>query len=532
MTTHDRPEAAVILGHSLIGEAGAEPGSGGASFRAVDPVTGAALDPPFRGALPADVDRAAAAALAAAPALRAAPGRVRAELLRAAAANLEADAVELVARTTAETGLAEARLRGELARTWFPLRLFAQAAAEGSWVDARLDLGDPARSPLPRPDLRSMLEPLGPVAVFGASNFPLAFGALGGDTASALAAGCPVVVKAHPLNPGASELAAHAARRALAACGLPQGALNLLLDPGQEAGRRLVLHPAIRAVGFTGSFQGGRALVELAASRPSPIPVFAEMGSVNPVTVLPAALEARPGAIAQALAASVLNSVGQFCTCPGVIVAVRGPGYDAFRAALTAALQGAAPGAMLGARLASSYRQGLDRLARAGARPAFPARAAEGAHAVPALLEATGRDLMADPALAEEVFGPACLLAACADEAERRDALASLPGQLTATVWMEPADASLAAELLPLLRERAGRLLFNGVPTGVEVGNAIVHGGPWPAASASASSVGTRAIARWARPVCYQDAPQALLPAELRDGNPLGLRRLLDGHPE
>jgi len=432
----------------------------------------------------------------------------------------------------AETALPEPRVRGELGRTCFQLRLFADLAEEGSWVEARLDPGDPGRTPLARPDLRSLLEPLGPVAVFGASNFPLAFGVLGGDTASALAAGCPVVAKAHPLNPGTSEWVARVAQAVLAEAGLDPGCLTLLFDAGSGAGQRLVRHPGIRAVGFTGSFQGGRALLELAGARPEPIPVYAEMGSANPVTVLPAALAARGEAVAQALAASVLNGVGQFCTCPGLLVVVRGPGFQAFRDRLAGALGAAAPAPMLGERLARSYRQSLARWADAGAAAAFPPRPAEPRCAAPALLEATARQLLEQPALAEEAFGPAALLVACADEAERRAVLAALPGQLTATVWLDPDDGALAATLLPVLRGKAGRLLFNGVPTGVEVGHAMVHGGPWPATSApGTTSVGTRAITRWARPVCYQDAPEALLPLELRDGNPLGLWRSRDGRP-
>jgi NADP-dependent aldehyde dehydrogenase len=295
-------------------------------------------------------------------------------------------------------------------------------------------------------------------------------------------------------------------------------------------GERLVRHPGIQAVGFTGSFAGGSALLERARERAAPIPVYAEMGSVNPVTVLPAALAARGAAIGRTLAASVLNGVGQFCTCPGLLAVVRGPGFEAFRQALAEALAAAEPGAMLGERLAGGYRQALEHWRVAGAVGAFPQRQAGPGQAAAALLEAPARALLATPALAEEAFGPAALLVPCADEAERRAVLEALPGQLTATVWMDAGDAALARALLPLLRARAGRVLFNGVPTGVEVGHAMVHGGPWPATSApSSTSVGTRAIRRWARPVCYQDAPEELLPAPLRSANPLGILRWRDG---
>jgi len=368
--------------------------------------------------------------------------------------------------------------------------------------------------------------------VFGASNFPLAFGVLGGDSASALAAGCPVLAKAHPLNPGTSERVAQVAREAVAGQGLPAGVFGLLFDAGFEVARQLLRHPAIRAAGFTGSLRGGKALLELAGARPEPIPVYAEMGSVNPVTVLPQALAVRGPAIGAALGASVTGSVGQLCTSPGLVCAVRGAGFDGFREALSGALAQVAPAPMLGEGLASAYRAGLLQRAADGARPAFPGRPAGVRCAAPALLEVDGPGFLAQPALAEEVFGPVTLLVSCADPAELRAVLSSLAGQLTATLWMDPGDSELAAGLLPLLQARAGRVLFNGVPTGVEVGHAMIHGGPWPATSAAHStSVGTRAITRWARPVCYQDAPEDLLPPALRRANPLGLWRQIDGVP-
>jgi NADP-dependent aldehyde dehydrogenase len=520
----------MLQGLSLLGPGLGAPGA--VSFRAVNPATGEALEPSYHQATGAELDRAVALAQAAAPELQALAGRGRAALLRAMADGLERAGSDLVARVMAETALAEPRVRGELGRTCFQLRLFAAVAEEGSWVEARLDPGDPARSPLPRPDLRSMLQPLGPVAVFGASNFPLAFGVLGGDTASALAAGCPVVAKAHPLNPGTSEWVARVAQQALERSGLPPGTLSLLFDPGHGLAGRLIQHPGIRAAGFTGSFRGGRALLELAAARPEPIPVYAEMGSVNPATVLPQAMAARGAAIAASLAASVLGSAGQLCTCPGLVVVVRGPGFQAFRDTLAGALADGAPAPMLGQGLADGYRAGLAQRAADGARPVFQPRPAGTRCGQPALLEVSGPELTARPALAEEVFGPATLLVVCAGEAERRAALEVLPGQLTAALWMDPGDRELASVLLPVLQARAGRVLFNGVPTGVEVGHAMVHGGPWPATSAAHStSVGTRAITRWARPVCYQDAPEALLPPALRRDNPLGLWRWIDGVP-
>ncbi|GLH71713.1 2,5-dioxovalerate dehydrogenase [Geothrix limicola] len=518
----------MLQGLSLLGS---EPGQrGSATFQAVNPATGEALEPLFHSATEAEVDRAVALAQAAAPTFGALPGSKRAALLRAIAEGLEAAAPDLVPLAMTESGLPEARVRGELGRTCFQLRLFADVAEEGSWVEARLDKGDPARAPLPKPDLRSALQPLGPVAVFGASNFPLAFGALGGDTASALAAGCPVVAKAHPLNPGTSELVARVTLRAIAALGLPSGTFSLLFDGGHAVAARLVRHPAIRAVGFTGSYRGGKALLDHAASRPEPIPVYAEMGSANPLTVLPAALSGRGEAIAKAIGASVLNGVGQFCTCPGLVVAVKGPGFDAFRNGLAETLSGGTSGPMLGEGIARAYREGRAEREAAGATLAFAPQGTSSRFGAPALLETSARTFLATPSMAEEVFGPLTLLVACEDEEERRAVLASLSGQLTATLWTGDGDEALAADLLPLLSAKAGRVLFNGVPTGVEVGHAMVHGGPWPATSApQTTSVGTRAISRWARPVCYQDTPEGLLPPPLRQDNPLGLWRLRDG---
>lgn len=518
----------MLQGLSLLGPVLGDPGDH--PFQALNPATGEALLPVFHSATDAEVDRAVDLAREAAAALEALGGTGRAELLREIAQGLEGAADELVPRVMAESALPEARVRGELGRTCFQLRLFADVAQEGSWVEARLDAGDPTRTPLPKPGLRSMLHALGPVAVFGASNFPLAFGALGGDTASALAAGCPVVAKAHPLNPGTSELVARVVQGALARRDLPFGCFSLLFDAGHTVARRLVQHRDIRAVGFTGSFKGGQALLALAAARPEPIPVYAEMGSVNPVVVLPGALAVRGEALGRTLAASVLNGVGQFCTCPGLIIAVKGEGFAAFRTGLVEALQAGAPSPMLGVGLAQAYAEGLAHHTAAGATAAFPPIEGPRGCGAPQLLEASAAQFLAQPTLGEEVFGPATLLVACDSEAERATVLAALPGQLTATVWLEPTDEPLAATLLPLLRRRAGRVLFNGVPTGVEVGYAMVHGGPWPATSAPhTTSVGASAIARWARPICYQDAPEALLPLELREANPLHLGRMRDG---
>ncbi|HYE97068.1 MAG TPA: aldehyde dehydrogenase (NADP(+)) [Rubricoccaceae bacterium] len=524
-----RPSA-MLDGLSLLGSSHAAPA--GTPFRATDPATGRPLDGDFYTAAPGDVDRAATLAAEAFETFGRTSGTGRAALLRRIADGLEADAEPIVARANQETALAEARLRGELARTTGQLRLFAAAAEEGSWVDARIDHADPARQPAPKPDLRSMLRPLGPVAIFGASNFPLAFSVAGGDTASALAAGCPVVVKAHPAHPGTSALVGRVVQAAVAAEGLPEGVFSLLFDVGIEAGLALVRHPAIRAVGFTGSRTGGLALVAEAAGRPEPIPVYAEMGSVNPFVVLPEAASGRGPAVAAALCGSLTLGVGQFCTGPGLVFIPEGAAGDAFLDALAANVGATPAGPMLTAGIARAYRAGADRLAATpGVRACARAASGDGpALGAAALFETDTATFRAHPHLAEEVFGPVALAVRYRDAADLAAVAASLEGQLTATVHGTAADLEAHAGSLAALEGRVGRVVFNGVPTGVEVGHATVHGGPFPATSDGRStSVGTRALSRWVRAVCWQDAPEAVLPPELHDANPLGLRRLVDG---
>jgi alpha-ketoglutaric semialdehyde dehydrogenase len=508
--------------------------SGGATFHAMAPSSGALLAPPFASARAADVAAAATAAGQAAPALRRTEPATRAALLDAIAAGLETRGAAIVARAGAETALPEARLTGELGRTTAQLRMFAALVREGSWVDARIDRALPTRTPAPRPDLRRLLVPVGPVAVFGAGNFPLAFSVAGGDTAAALAAGCPVVVKAHPGHPGTSALVGEVVAAAVAATPLPGGVFSLLHGPEPAVGLALVRHPAIRAVAFTGSLAGGRALFDAAATRPEPIPVFAEMGSVNPVFLLPGALAARGPSLAAALVASITLGVGQFCTKPGVLCAVRGPSLDAFRAAAAAAVAAVPPASMLTAatceRLGASTAAAL---AIPGVRVVARGPAAAGTHqgAAAVLLETDAATFAAHPELADERFGPVALLVV-ADSVAGLDTLAAaLPGQLTATLHAEPDELAAAASLIAHLEERVGRLLFGGVPTGVEVTAAMQHGGPYPATTDSrGTSVGTAAILRFVRPLCYQDAPAALLPPELQDRNHRGIWRLVDGH--
>lgn len=516
--------------------AGVESWQGPATLQAVDPRTGQTLDPLFHEAMPGEVAQAAAAAAAAAGEYAAVPAGRRAAFLRVIARRLLDLGDPLLERCEAETGLPRPRLVSERGRTLAQVEMFAALVEEGSWVDARLERPQPARQPQPKPDLRRLLVPLGPVAVFGASNFPLAFSVAGGDTVSALAAGCPVVVKGHPGHPGTSELVARAILAALSECGLPAGVFSLVQGASPAVGQALVTQPEIRAVGFTGSLRAGRALLAAAARRAEPIPVFAEMGSCNPLFVLPGALAARGEAIAAGLAASVTLGAGQFCTSPGLVVLVAGPDADAFLARLGALLAGSAAGTLVHAGIKAGYDEGLRaHLATPGVElvaqsvAAGPCAATE---ARPALLAVDAETFLRAPRLMEELFGPATLAVRCRHEGERRAVAAALPGQLTASLHGTPAELPGHRDLFDLLQARVGRLLVNGYPTGVEVCPSMQHGGPWPASSdARFTSVGTAALQRFARPVCFQDVPAALLPEELRDENPRGLLRLVDGRP-
>ncbi|WP_239161192.1 aldehyde dehydrogenase (NADP(+)) [Chromobacterium violaceum] len=502
-------------------------------IRALDPSTDQPLEPGYAGADREQVEQACALAWEAFDAYRETAPETRARLLETIADEIEALGDGLIERAMAETGLPRARLQGERGRTCGQLRLFACTLRAGEWLDARVDPAMPQRQPLPRADLRQRQVALGPVAVFGASNFPLAFSVAGGDTASALAAGCPVIVKAHSAHPGVSELVGQAVARAVEKCRLPAGVFALLFGEGREAGQALVADPRVKAVGFTGSRGGGLALCRLAQSRPEPIPVFAEMSSTNPVFLLPSALWARGEALAQGFVGSLTLGAGQFCTNPGLLVALQGPALDGFIAAAASILRQSPAQTMLTPGIFRAYQAGVDalsghaRLAAAG----LPATGPNQCQAQLWLAEA--RDYLAKPALRAEVFGAAALIVACRDAAELGQLAEQLEGQLTATLQLDDGDLDLAHALLPTLERKAGRILVNGWPTGVEVCEAMVHGGPYPATSdARATSVGTAAIRRFLRPVCYQDFPDALLPPALRQANPLALRRLLDGRRE
>ncbi len=500
-----------------------------ATFRAVAPATGQPLEPAFASAGTGEVDRACRLAARAFTGYRALAPDERARFLEAIADAIMGLGDELIERAHLESALPRERLSGERGRTVNQLRLFADELRAGGWLGLRIDPALPERTPLPRPDLRQRRIPLGPVAVFGASNFPLAFSVAGGDTAAALAAGCPVVAKGHPAHPGTGELVAQAIVAAARDCNMPEGVFSLLNGESHELGAALVAHPAIRAVGFTGSRRGGLALVKIASERPEPIPVYAEMSSVNPVLLLPGALERRAEAIAEGYVASLTLGVGQFCTNPGVVFGIAGSALDRFASAAAGALAGIAPGTMLTAGIHAAYEEGVSRLRQhprvellaEGTEPAGPAcgRAA--------LFAVAGEDLAADPSLAEEVFGPSSLIVRCRDADELLALVTGLEGQLTMTLHLEDSDEALAARLLPALEQKAGRIIANGWPTGVEVAHAMVHGGPFPATSdGRTTSVGTLAIERFLRPVCYQNLPQALLPPELRDDAPPRPRRV------
>jgi alpha-ketoglutaric semialdehyde dehydrogenase len=517
-----------LTGQLIIGSARV---STAATFRAADPALGTEIDPPFSVAGAAEVERACALAEAAFDAYRRTDPETRARFLETCADKIMELGDTLLDRAGQETGLPRARLEGERGRTTGQLRLFASVLRQGDWLGARIDPAQPERKPFPRADLRQRKIALGPVAVFGAGNFPLAFSAAGGDTASALASGCPVIVKAHPAHPGTSELAASAIADAVTACGLPDGVFSHLSGASNELGAALVSDPRIKAVGFTGSCAGGMALMKLAAARGEPIPVYAEMSSVNPVVLLPAALKARAEAIGLGFAASLTLGVGQFCTNPGLVLALDGPELDRFVAAASQALAKVPPGQMLSANICANYRKGVARLrAHPAVSHIVSAAAGEGHLGAATLFQVNAKDLAAHAELNEEVFGPASIVVRCRDLMELMAVASRLEGQLTATLHLEAPDHADAELLLPILERKAGRILVNGWPTGVEVSPAMVHGGPFPATSDSrTTSVGTLAIERFLRPVCYQDMPDDLLAPELRDANPLGIRRMVDG---
>lgn len=522
-----------LHGTSIVGTEPPPPAS--KTFSAFDPKTGQTLTPLFQEASQAQVDRALELASAAFEKLRSLGSEKVSALLLAINSEIEALGDELVERASQETGLDLDRLKGERARTLNQIKLFASLVEEGSWVDARIDPAIPDRKPLPRVDIRRMLQPIGPVAVFGASNFPLAFSVAGGDTISALAARNPVIVKGHPAHPGTSEMVAMAIAKAVRTQSLPDGVFSLLQSTEPAISIALVTHPKTAAVGFTGSLRAGRALFDAAAKRPNPIPVYAEMGSVNPVFVLPEALKADGAKIADGLFKSVLLGSGQFCTSPGLVFVQEGAGFEEFQKTLAGLFENATPGTMLNAPIARSYSEKLETARKIqGVQDIVAAKipSKERCESQPALLVTDFKTWLTNHVLHEENFGPTTVLIRCSSSREVIDAVKNLDGSLTATIQGTAEELAHHSELVDLLSCIVGRIVFNGFPTGVEVGYAMHHGGPYPATTDEKfTSVGTAAIYRFVKPVCYQNFPEQLLPPELQNKNPKNILRSINGKP-
>ncbi len=505
----------------------------GKSFSGYNPRTGSPTSRQFYEASAAEIERAARMAGEAVLPMQHLPAEKIAGFLEAIRSEILGLGDELVQQADEETALGLDRLRGERDRTCNQLKLFADIVREGSWVDARIDTALPDRKPLPRPDIRRMLQPLGPVAVFGASNFPLAFSVAGGDTASAFAAGNPVIVKAHPAHPATSELVAEAIQRAVAKESLPSGTFSLLHGIRPETSIALVTRPEIQAVGFTGSTRAGRALFDAAAKREQPIPVFAEMCSVNPVFLLPGALVERAEATAEALYKSVTLGVGQFCTCPGLAIGMAGGALDQFTAALKKQAEQGAPASMLNPHIARGFSEAFEKAAALpGVETTVSVKAAEEKRTEgrPGVLVAEAETWLQHRELREEIFGPSTIVVRCRSRGDAMRCAEALEGTLTATIHGTAEDLAGYAHLVALLRQKAGRLIFNGYPTGVEVAHAMQHGGPYPSTTdARFTSVGTAAIYRFARPVCFQGFPDSALPPELQNANPRGIWRMVNG---
>ncbi len=529
-----RPQMKTQLrGHSLI--AGLSVSETDSVFRPVNPANDQPLEPGYHSLDIASADAVARHAQTAFADYSRRSGAERAAFLREIADNIDAAEEDLVERMPAETALPEPRVRGEIARTTGQLRLFANLAEEGSWSDARIETAQPDRKPLPKPDVRSILQPLGPVVIFCAGNFPLAFSVAGGDTAAALAAGCPVIVKAHHSHPGTAEIVGQTVMAAAERHQMPPGTFSLIYGAGRDIGIAFVQHPAIKAVGFTGSRSGGKALMQAAFQRAEPIPVYAEMSSINPIVILPQALAQNGETIAAGLHASVTLGLGQFCTNPGLVLLPAGDAANRFAAQLKTALANTASGCALNAGIATAYRKTINQIAglKDNGLIVHHARPGEGSskcHIGAALFQASTATFLRQKTLHQEAFGPATTLITYQNQSELLQAVNALEGQLTGAIHATEQDLQNAPALTAALQKRVGRLLFGGFPTGVEVCHAMVHGGPYPATSdGRSSSVGTLAIQRFVRPFCYQNAPDAALPHALKNANPMGISRLVNG---
>lgn len=520
-----------ITGQNIIGYTSSATGT--TTFQATNPATSELLPGTFHLATAKEAAEIAVKAAAAFKIYSQKSGEEKAIFLEAIAEEIMALGDDLINRAITETGLPAARLTGERGRTTGQLKLFAQLLREGSWLDARIDTAIPDRQPLPKPDLRSMMIAVGPVMVFGASNFPFAYSAAGGDTASALAAGCPVIVKAHPSHPGTDEMVSHAIISAAKKTNMPDGVFSMLFSDEKTA-IQLVTDPAVKAIGFTGSRKGGMAIFNAAVNRAEPIPVYAEMSAVNPVILMPDAVAANANGIAQGLVASVTMGVGQFCTNPGLVFMVNDDNAAGFLNTLSEGFKNAMPGTMLSANICANYYSGVDKLKNTAAVTALAhgntmADAAK-TEALPYVFTVTQKDFIANKQLSHEVFGPATLIVLCNNVNEIGEILNDMEGQLTATVHATGADEKQIQPVIDLMKEKAGRVIFGGFPTGVEVCDAMVHGGPFPSTTDGRStSVGTAAILRFVRPVAYQNFPSHLLPDALKNNNPLHILRKVNG---
>lgn len=522
----------ILTGHSIVGLSTLKTSS---TFRAIDPKTDRELPPDFHPISPSSIDEIVAQTQDAFPIYSRLSGKKRAAFLREIAAEIEAVEEDLTERMPLETALPEARVRGECARTIAQLRLFADLVEEGSWVDARIETAQPDRHPIPKPDLRSLRQPLGPVLIFCASNFPLAFSVAGGDSAAALAAGCPIIVKAHHSHPGTAEIIGQAVMRAVQKCELPPGTFSLIYGSGKEIGTMLIKHPLIKAVGFTGSRSGGKALMKAAFDRDQPIPVYAEMSSINPVVIFPKALQANCHTIVKGLSASITLGLGQFCTNPGLIFIPECSDSERFAKHLKDELS-STKGYALNSKIAESYRTALREISNTQDKKVIThllpeSNSTSKCQMSSALIQIPIQTFLSHRAFHQEAFGPSTLLVTYGNKVELLSAIHALEGQLTGTIHGIDSELDDASEIISALKNRVGRLLFGGFPTGVEVCHSMVHGGPFPATSEGRStSVGTLSIDRFVRSICYQNTPDALLPDELKDANPLGILRLINGN--
>lgn len=520
----------MITGKNYIGNRLSAEGT--VRYKTFNPVTNTENQIAFYEATSSEIDAAAEMAAKAFEEYRFVSGSRKAEFLNAIADEILALGDQLVQTYCSETGLPEGRAIGERGRTVFQLRSFADLVAEGSWVEASIDHPIPDREPAPKPDLRKMNIPLGPVVVFGASNFPLAYSTAGGDTAAALAAGCPVIVKSHPMHAGTGELVASAIQKAAQKTGMPEGVFSNLNSSGIEVGVQLVKHPAVKAVGFTGSIRGGRALLDLAAQRPEPIPVFAEMGSINPVVILPNAVSQKGAELAKTYAGSITLGTGQFCTNPGLLLGIKSEELSNFTRQLGEEISKLQPSVMLHPNIHQAYESNKNNAIQQEAVEVVSSYEDEVKtnHARQMVVTVEGETFLNNPKLHQEVFGPFSMVVQCEDAVQLQEIISNLEGQLTGTIIAGDSELEKYSDVVNALQNRVGRIIFNGVPTGVEVCPSMVHGGPYPASTDSRfTAVGINSIKRWVRPFSYQNWPNELLPDELKDENPLKILRTING---